>query len=107
MQFVCNAPSPIGAVLVVALPESSQVGRLIAFYCTNFTNGSLPMMFALATTTIASHTKRATASAIIFGHSTAFIIRPRFFLDKEAPQYLTAFKAMTTLHSAVRLGPGG
>ena len=81
LQFVCNVPSTIGAVLVYALPESNRVGRLIAFYCTNFTNGSLPMMFALTTTNIAGHTKRSTACAILFvGYSTAFIISPQFFL---------------------------
>ncbi|KAL3457164.1 major facilitator superfamily domain-containing protein [Aspergillus heterothallicus] len=108
MQFVCNVPSTIGAVLVYSLPESSRVGRLIAFYFTNFTNGSLPMMFALTTANIAGHTKRATASAILFvGYSTAFIIGPQFFLDKEAPRYPTAFKAMIILYAVACLAPGG
>ncbi|KAL4791876.1 major facilitator superfamily domain-containing protein [Aspergillus venezuelensis] len=107
MQFICNVPSTIGAVLVYALPESNRVGRLIAFYCTNFTNGSLPMVFALATTNIAGHTKRSTASAILFvGYSTAFIIGPQFFLDKEALQYSTAFKTMIITYAIACLAPG-
>ncbi|KAL4907795.1 major facilitator superfamily domain-containing protein [Aspergillus multicolor] len=107
MQFLCNVPSTIGAVLVYALPESNKVGRLIAFYCTNFTNGSLPMMFALTTANIAGHTKRATASAVLFlGYSTAFIIGPQFFLDSEAPQYPTAFKTMIITYGVACLAPG-
>jgi ACS family allantoate permease-like MFS transporter len=53
------------------------------------------MMFALTTTNVAGHTKRAVSSAILFiGYSTAFIIGPQFFLASEAPRYQTGFKTM-------------
>lgn len=107
MQFVCNVPAVIGATLVYVLPKSNSVGRLISFYCCNFTNGSLPMMFALTTTNIAGHTKRAVASSILFvGYSTAFIIGPQFFLGTEAPTYQTGFKTMIILFSTACLSPG-
>lgn len=107
MQFVCNVPSIIGAVLVYTLPSSNKVGRLIAFYCTNFTNGSLPMLFALTTSNMAGHTKRATANAILFvGYSTAFIIGPQFFLAKESPRYATGFKTMIVMFSIAAVAPG-
>lgn len=107
MQFVCNVPAIIGSVLVYTLPVENRVGRLIAFYCTNFTNGSLPMMFALTTTNIAGHTKRAVASAILFvGYSIAFIIGPQFFIASESPQYATGFKTMIVMFSIAALAPG-
>lgn len=107
MQFVCNIPAIIGAALVYSLPDSSRVGRLVAFYCTNFTNGSLPMMFALTTSNIAGHTKRATANAILFvGYSTAFIIGPHFFISHEAPRYDTGFKTMIVMFSISAVMPG-
>lgn len=108
MQFVCNVPAIIGSALVYALPKSNRVGRLIAFYCTNFTNGSLPMMFALTTTNIAGHTKRATANAILFvGYSIAFIIGPQFFISTEAPEYATGFKTMIVMFTIAAVAPGG
>ncbi|KAH8664252.1 allantoate permease [Xylariales sp. PMI_506] len=107
MQFVCNVPAVIGAALVYYLPEENRVGRLVAFYCTNFTNGSLPMMFALTTTNVAGHTKRAVASAVLFiGYSIAFIIGPQFFISTEAPEYPTGFKTMLILFLVACLAPG-
>ncbi|KAL3446363.1 hypothetical protein BJX65DRAFT_279453 [Aspergillus insuetus] len=71
MQFVSNVPSTAGAVLFTLL--SSQVGVLTSFYFTDFTNNSLPMMFALTTGNVTGHKKRTTASAIHFGRqSVAF-----------------------------------
>ncbi len=108
MQFISNVPAVIGSALVYALPANQRVGRLIAFYCTNFTNGSLPMMMALTTTNIAGHTKRSVASAILFvGYSLAFIIGPQFFLGSEAPQYPTGFKAMVIMFAIACLAPLG
>lgn len=107
MQFVCNVPAVIGSALVYSLPESNKVGRLVAFYCVNFTNGSLPMMFALTTTNIAGHTKRAVASSILFvGYSAGFIIGPQFFFGSEAPQYPTGFKTMIITFAIACLAPG-
>jgi hypothetical protein len=107
MQFICNVPAVVGSALVHALPEENRVGRLIAFYCTNFTNGSLPMMFALTTTNIAGQTKRAVSSSILFvGYSLAFIIGPQFFIGSEAPQYPTGFKTMVIMFSIACLAPG-
>jgi MFS family permease len=107
MQFVCNVPAVIGAALVYSLPANQSVGRLIAFYCTNFTNGSLPMMFALTTTNIAGHTKRGVASAIMFmGYSVGFIIGPQFFLASEAPVYTTGFETMMIVFALACTLPG-
>jgi len=108
MQFICNVPAVIGSALIYTLPSSARVGRLIAFYCTNFTNGSLPMMFALTTTNIAGQTKRSVASAILFvGYSTAFIIGPHFFITAEAPRYNTGFLTMTITFALAAVMPGG
>jgi hypothetical protein len=64
------------------------------------------MMFALTTTNIAGHTKRAVASAILFiGYSTAFIIGPQFFLTSEAPEYVTGFKTMVIMFAMACLAP--
>lgn len=65
------------------------------------------MMFALTTTNIAGHTKRAVASAILFvGYSIAFIIGPQLFIASEAPQYPTGFKSMIIMFSIACLAPG-
>ncbi|GAM40564.1 hypothetical protein TCE0_039f13010 [Talaromyces pinophilus] len=102
-ENICAAENRIRHFLLPQHTLSDAVGRLIAFYCTNFTNGSLLMMFGLTTATIAGHAKRATASAFFFvGYSTAFIFGPQFFFDREVPQYLTAFKAMNHPAQALR-----
>ncbi|TVY59490.1 putative transporter, partial [Lachnellula cervina] len=107
MQFLCNVPAVIGSVLVYTLPYHNRTGRLIAFYCTNFTNASLPMMFALTTTNIAGQTKRSVSTALLFiGYSTAFIIGPQFFRASEAPKYGTGFKTMIIMFSIAALAPG-
>lgn len=108
MQFAWNVPVVIGSALVYSLPESNQVGRLISFYCVNFTNASLPMMMALTTTNIAGHTKRAVASSILFvGYSVGFIVGPQFFLTSEAPRYQTGFKTMMITFAIACLAPLG
>lgn len=107
MQFCCNVPAVIGAACVYALPKKQAVGRLIAFYCTNFTNGSLPMMFALTTSNIAGHTKRGIASAIMFmGYSVGFIIGPQFFIASEKPTYETGFETMMIVFAIACTAPG-
>lgn len=107
MQFCCNVPAVIGAALVYALPAHNKVGRLVSFYCTNFTNGSLPMMFALTTTNISGQTKRGIANAIMFmGYSTGFIIGPQFFLASQAPTYQTGFETMMIVFAFACAAPG-
>jgi ACS family allantoate permease-like MFS transporter len=65
------------------------------------------MMFALTTTNVAGHTKRAVSSAILFiGYSTAFIIGPQFFLSSEAPRYQTGFKTMLIMFLIACFAPG-
>ena len=95
MQVLCNVPAVIGAVLINQLPASNRVGRLVGLYITNFSNGTLPMLWALTNSNIAGHTKRTTANAVQFlGYSAGFIIGPQFFLGSEAPTYKTGFRAM-------------
>ncbi|OQV03839.1 hypothetical protein CLAIMM_08829 [Cladophialophora immunda] len=106
MQFLCNIPAVLGAALVYALPTSNRVERLLSFFITPFTNGSLPMMFALTTTNIAGHTKRSVATSLMFvGYCVGFIIGPQFFLASEAPEYPTGFKTMIVLFSVSSLAP--
>ncbi len=107
MQFVSNVPAVVGSVLLRTLPQNKAVARLCCYYLTNFTNGSLPMMFALTTTNIAGHTKRSVANAIMFvGYSIAFIIGPQFFRSTEAPYYQTAFETNIITFSIACLSPG-
>jgi hypothetical protein len=44
MMFVCNIPAVIGAALINYLPATNLTGRLIGFYLTSFSNGTLPMV---------------------------------------------------------------
>ncbi|KAK4947979.1 hypothetical protein LTR10_013032 [Elasticomyces elasticus] len=106
MQILCNIPAVIGSVLVYALPQSNRVGRLLGFYMTPTTNGSLPMLFALTTTNIAGHTKRSVATSVLFlGYCVGFIIGPQFFLTKEAPRYQTGFQEMIVLFALSSIMP--
>lgn len=66
MQIVCNIPALLGAALINTLPASNHVGRLISFHITNFTIGSITMLWALTNSNIAGHTKRTTSNAIMF-----------------------------------------
>ena len=73
MQVVCNLPALIGAALINTLPASNHVGRLVSFHITNFTIGSITMLWALTNSNIAGHTKRTTSNAIMFvGYSGKF-----------------------------------
>lgn len=71
LQVVCNTPALLGAALINGLPESNHVGRLISFHITNFTIGSITMLWALTNSNIAGHTKRTTSNAVMFiGYSS-------------------------------------
>jgi len=100
MQVVCCVPAVIGSSLIYALPHSNPTGRLVGFYIVNFTNGVLTMVWSLATSNVAGHTKRVTNGAFMFvGYSVGFIVGPQFFKSTEAPNYPTAFKTMVICFS--------
>ena len=56
--------SMVGMIVVVALPRSNTVGRLIGYYLTNAGAGSFVALLSLISTNVAGYTKKTTVAAM-------------------------------------------
>ena len=84
-------PTMIGAGLMSFLPTSNRGGVLAGIYLINCTVAPLALIYALAGTNTAGHTKRvATNTFVAMGFGIANIIGPQTFRAEEAPGYIGA-----------------
>ena len=73
------------------LPRSNQAGVLSGIYLINCTVAPLAIIYALAGTNTAGHTKRvATNTFVAMGFGIANIIGPQTFRAEQAPGYIDA-----------------
>ena len=56
--------SIVGMIVVVALPKSNDVGRLIGYYLTNAGAGAFVCLLSLISTNVAGYTKKTTVAAL-------------------------------------------
>lgn len=65
----------IGMILIVALPESMNVGRLIGYYMTQASPTAFVALLAMISSNVAGYTKKTTVAALyLIGYCTGNII---------------------------------
>ena len=81
----------IGMILIVALPLSNNVGRLIGYYMTQASPTPFVALLSLIASNVAGYTKKTTVAAMyLIAYCVGNIIGPQTFRPKDAPRYLPA-----------------
>ncbi|OJJ06112.1 hypothetical protein ASPVEDRAFT_45526 [Aspergillus versicolor CBS 583.65] len=81
----------VGMVLIVALPLSDNIGRLIGYYMTQASATGFVALLSLISSNVAGYTKKTTVAALyLIGYCTGNIIGPQIFLPEDAPRYVPA-----------------
>ncbi|RAH51868.1 MFS allantoate transporter [Aspergillus piperis CBS 112811] len=94
-QLLCSTggliASIIGMILVVALPLTNNVGRLIGYYMTLASATPFVALLAMISSNVAGYTKKTTVAAIyLIGYCAGNIIGPQVFRPQDAPRYVPA-----------------
>ncbi|KAI9927618.1 hypothetical protein MW887_003239 [Aspergillus wentii] len=83
--------SIVGMVLIVALPLTNNVGRLIGYYMTQASPTPFVALLSLVSSNVAGYTKKTTVAAIyLIGYCAGNIIGPQVFRPQDAPRYVPA-----------------
>lgn len=81
----------LGMLLVVCLPTTNAVGRLIGYYLAAAQGAPLVCLLSLISANVAGYTKKTTvASLYLVSYCAGNIIGPQTFREKDAPRYLPA-----------------
>ncbi|KAK4233458.1 putative MFS allantoate transporter [Achaetomium macrosporum] len=81
----------VGMVLIVALPLSNNVGRLIGYYMTQASPTPFVALLSLVSSNVAGYTKKTTVAAFyLIGYCVGNIIGPQVFRPEDAPRYVPA-----------------
>ncbi|KAJ5151108.1 transporter [Penicillium canariense] len=81
----------VGVILIVALPESNNVGRLIGYYMTQASPTTFVALLSMISSNVAGYTKKTTVAALyLIGYCVGNIIGPQTFRPKDAPHYVPA-----------------
>ncbi|KAF9630767.1 putative mfs allantoate protein [Lasiodiplodia theobromae] len=81
----------LGVALIIGLPESMDVGRLIGYYLTQATATPFVALLSLISTNVAGYTKKTTVAALyLIGYCVGNIIGPQTFRgDNYLPAEIT------------------
>ncbi|KAJ5815189.1 Major facilitator superfamily domain general substrate transporter [Penicillium riverlandense] len=83
--------SIVGMILIVALPLSNKVGRLLGYYMTQASPTPFVALLSLISSNVAGYTKKTTVAAMyLIGYCAGNIIGPQTFRPKDAPRYVPA-----------------
>ena len=83
--------SILGMLLIVALPLSNDIGRLIGYYLTQAAPTPFVALLSLIATNVAGYTKKTTVAALyLIAYCAGNIIGPQTFRPKDAPRYVPA-----------------
>ncbi|KAJ5207275.1 Major facilitator superfamily domain general substrate transporter [Penicillium cf. griseofulvum] len=83
--------SIVGMLLIVALPLSNNVGRLIGYYLTQASPTPFVALLSLISSNVAGYTKKTTVAALyLIGYCAGNIIGPQTFRPQDAPRYVSA-----------------
>lgn len=86
--LVCSI---VGMILIVALPLSNNVGRLIGYYMTQASPTPFVALLSLVSSNVAGYTKKTTVAAFyLIGYCVGNIIGPQVFRPQDAPRYVPA-----------------
>ncbi|KAJ5218413.1 transporter [Penicillium cinerascens] len=81
----------LGMILIVALPQSDNTGRLIGYYMTQASPTAFVALLAMISSNVAGYTKKTTVAAMyLIGYCVGNIIGPQTFRPKDAPRYVPA-----------------
>ncbi|KAJ5102998.1 transporter [Penicillium argentinense] len=81
----------VGMLLIVALPQSNDVGRLIGYYMTQASPTAFVALLSMISSNVAGYTKKTTVAALyLIGYCVGNIIGPQTFRPEDAPRYLPA-----------------
>ncbi|KAI9738826.1 MAG: hypothetical protein M1834_008333 [Cirrosporium novae-zelandiae] len=81
----------LGMILIVALPLSNNVGRLIGFYLTMASATGFVALLSLIATNVAGYTKKTTMAALyLIAYCAGNIIGPQTFRPSDSPRYIPA-----------------
>lgn len=99
----------VGMILIVALPEGNNVGRLIGYYMTQASPTAFVALLSMISSNVAGYTKKTTVAAmyligycvgniigepnqpqLILAHSNLACQGPQTFRPKDAPHYVPA-----------------
>ncbi|KAF2705214.1 MFS general substrate transporter [Pleomassaria siparia CBS 279.74] len=81
----------LGMVLIVALPLSSNSGRLAGYYLTQASPTPFVALLSLISSNVAGYTKKTTVAAMfLIGYCVGNIIGPQTFRPGDAPRYVPA-----------------
>ncbi|PYH92947.1 hypothetical protein BO71DRAFT_442077 [Aspergillus ellipticus CBS 707.79] len=99
MLLIFLTPNIAAAFGLCFVPQNARVGRLICYYLTGSYNASFVMLLSLTTANIAGHTKKVTASGILFiGYCTGNIAGPFFYKTSQKPIYQLGIWSMIVSH---------
>ncbi|KAH6664501.1 MFS allantoate transporter-like protein [Halenospora varia] len=104
--------SLLGMLLIICLPTSQKVGRLIGYYLTQASPTGFVAVLSLISSNVAGYTKKTTVGAIILiGYCTGNIIAPQTFRPKDAPNYrpaeiTIAVARLNRMNEGIRARPG-
>ncbi|KAK2756646.1 hypothetical protein FQN53_008551 [Emmonsiellopsis sp. PD_33] len=83
--------SILGMVLIVALPLTNNVGRLIGYYLTMAAPCPFVCILSMISANVAGYTKKTTVAALyLIGYCVGNIIGPQTFRPEDAPRYVSA-----------------
>ena len=81
----------LGMLLIVALPLSSNSGRLAGYYLTQASPTPFVALLSLVASNVAGYTKKTSVAAMfLIGYCVGNIIGPQTFRPSDAPRYVPA-----------------
>nr|KMM65664.1 membrane transporter [Coccidioides posadasii RMSCC 3488] len=81
----------LGVILMIALPESNNTGRLAGYSLTLSVTTAFVCMLAIISSNVAGYTKKTTVAALfLMGYCAGNIIGPQTFRPEHAPDYVPA-----------------
>ncbi|EEP75976.1 predicted protein [Uncinocarpus reesii 1704] len=81
----------LGAILMIALPESQNTGRLVGYSLTLAVTTAFISMLGIISSNVAGYTKKTTVAALyLMGYCAGNIIGPQTFRPEHAPDYVPA-----------------
>lgn len=87
-MMVLSLTSLLGMVLMYALPDSNQAGRMAGFCLSLAFSANMPLAMSLITSNVRGLTKRAVINAcVLVMYCVGNIVGPQFFSVDEAPRY--------------------
>ncbi|CAG8957693.1 hypothetical protein HYFRA_00000028 [Hymenoscyphus fraxineus] len=99
-MIFANSVCILGAGLLVGLPLDNKWGRLVALWLCYFQGLGFSMSLTMVSSNVAGYTKKQLTGAVLFtGYCVGNIIGPQTFLEKEAPNYPSAYIAMLVGYS--------